>query len=29
MFDIHWLKDTIFILTDDKQKSLDLANAAR
>lgn len=29
MFDIHWLKDTIFILTDDKGKSLDLANAAR
>lgn len=29
MFEIEWLKDTIFILTDDKTRSLDLANAAR
>jgi hypothetical protein len=29
MFDIPWLKDTIFILTDNKDNSLDLVNAAR
>lgn len=29
MFEIPWLKDTIFILTDDKMNSLDLVNAAR
>jgi hypothetical protein len=29
MFEVPWLKDTTFILTDDKAHSLDLCNASR